>query len=149
MTKYIFDTNITSILWRDEQVSYNLLDKISNLPDEDIITVSVLTLYESNYGLKNSDNTKQKQEIIDNIDFIQKYFDVIPLDLKEMEIYADLKVAYKKYTGITKKNAKKNDLDLLIASTAIAENAILISNDKIFETLSEIEPNLQYENWLK
>jgi len=149
MTKYIFDTNITSIIGREEQVSYNLLDKISNLSDEDIITVSVLTLYESNYGLKNSDNEKQKQEIIDNIDFVQKYFDVIPLDLKEMEIYADLKVAYKKYTGITKKNAKKNDLDLLIASTAIAENAILISNDKIFETLSKIQPNLQYENWLK
>lgn len=149
MTKYIFDTNITSIIGKNEQVSYDLLDKLSNLPDEDSISISVLTLYESNYGLKNSNNEEQKQEIRNNIDFIQKYFDVIPLDLKEMEIYADLKVAYKKHTGITKKDAKKNDLDLLIASSAIAENAILVSNDKIFETLSRIEPSLQYENWLK
>jgi len=149
MTKYIFDTNVTSILGRNQQVSYDLLDKLSNLPDEDIITVSVLTLYESNYGLKNSNNKEQKQEIINNINFIQKYFDVIPLDLKEMEIYADLKVAYKNHTGITKKDAKKNDIDLLIASSAIAENAVLVSNDKIFETLSEIEPNLKFENWLK
>ncbi|HIP36195.1 MAG TPA: type II toxin-antitoxin system VapC family toxin [Crocinitomix sp.] len=149
MTKYIFDTNVTSILGRNQQVSYDLLEKLSNLPDEDIISVSVLTLYESNYGLKNSNNEKQKQEIINNMNFIQKYFDVISLDLKEMEIYADLKVAYKNHTGITKKDAKKNDIDLLIASSAIAENAILVSNDKIFETLSKIEPNLKYENWLK
>ena len=149
MTKYIFDTNVTSILGRNQQVSYDLLDKLSNLPDEDSISVSVLTLYESNYGLKNSNNEEQKQEIMNNINFIQKYFDVIPLDLKEMDIYADLKVAYKNHTGITKKDAKKNDIDLLIASSAIAENAILVSNDSIFETLSKIEPNLKYENWLK
>lgn len=149
MTKYIFDTNVTSVLGRNQQVSYDLLEKLSNLPDEDIISVSVLTLYESNYGLKNSNNEEQKQEIINNMNFIQKYFDVISLDLKEMEIYADLKVAYKNHTGITKKDAKKNDIDLLIASSAIAENAILVSNDKIFETLSKVEPNLKYENWLK
>ena len=149
MTKYIFDTNVTSVLGRNQQVSYDLLEKLSNLPDEDIISVSVLTLYESNYGLKNSNNEEQKQEIINNMNFIQKYFDVISLDLKEMEIYADLKVAYKNHTGITKKDAKKNDIDLLIASSAIAENTILVSNDKIFETLSKVEPNLKYENWLK
>ena len=149
MTKYIFDTNVTSVLGRNQQVSYDLLEKLSNLPDEDIISVSVLTLYESNYGLRNSNNEEQKQEIINNMNFIQKYFDVISLDLKEMEIYADLKVAYKNHTGITKKDAKKNDIDLLIASSAIAENTILVSNDKIFETLSKVEPNLKYENWLK
>jgi len=149
MTKYIFDTNITSILGRDDKVSNDLLDRLSELSDEDIICVSVLTLYESNYGLKNCTSVLQKQEITNNINFIKKYFDVIPLDLKEMDIFANLKVAYKNYTGISKKDAKKNDIDLLIASSAIAENAILISNDKIFETLCELDVNLKYENWLK
>lgn len=149
MTKYVLDTNITSIIGREEQVAYNLLDRLSNLADEDTMLVSVLTLYESNYGLKNATSDLHKQEIENNIAFVQKYFEIIPLDLKEMDIYAQLKVAYKKHTGITKNDAKKNDIDLLIASSAIATNATLISNDRIFETLSEIEPRLKYENWLK
>jgi predicted nucleic acid-binding protein len=149
MTKYIFDTNITSTLGRDDKASNDLLNRISELSDEDMICVSVLTLYESNYGLKNSKSDLQKQEISKNINFIQKYFEVIPLDLKEMDIFANLKVAYKNHTGITKRDAKKNDIDLLIASSAIAENAVLVSNDKIFLTLSELDANLKYENWLK
>ncbi|MEA2028751.1 MAG: type II toxin-antitoxin system VapC family toxin [Campylobacterota bacterium] len=148
MTKYIFDTNITSIIGREEQVAYNLLDRLSKLADEDVMLVSVLTLYESNYGLKNATCDLHKQEIEKNINFVQKYFEIIPLDLKEMDIYAQLKVAYKKHTGISKNDAKKNDIDLLIASSAVATNATLISNDRIFETLSKLEPRLKYENWL-
>jgi len=59
-----------------------------------------------------------------------------------------LKIAYKNHTGISKKDAKKNDIDLLIASTAIALDATLVSNDRIFKTLSEIDSRLKYENWL-
>ena len=66
-----------------------------------------------------------------------------------MELFAELKVLYKRETGINKKAMKKNDLDILIAATAMAENAILISDDGIFEKLAEIDPKLKYENWLK
>jgi len=65
-----------------------------------------------------------------------------------MELFADLKVLYKKKTGINKKAMKKNDLDILIASTAMAESATLISDDGIFEKLSEIEPKFKWKNWL-
>jgi predicted nucleic acid-binding protein len=43
---------------------------------------------------------------------------------------------------------KKNDLDMLIASTAMAEDATLVSNDRIFATLMEIESRFRWENWL-
>ncbi len=43
---------------------------------------------------------------------------------------------------------KKYILDTLISSTAMAENATLISDDSIFEKLSEIEPKFKWENWL-
>jgi predicted nucleic acid-binding protein len=66
-----------------------------------------------------------------------------------MELYADLKVLYKKHTGINKKSMKKNDLDILIASTAMAENATLISYDGIFEKLSKIEPKFKWENCIR
>ena len=149
MKKYILDTNITSLLGSKENKENRLIfDKFSSLEDNDIIMVSVITLYETYYGLQNSEDEKQQDEIRKNIEFIKKFFEIIPLDLKEMEIYANLKVLYKKHTGINKKSMKKNDLDILLASTAIAENAILISYDGIFEKLSEIEPKFKWQNWL-
>ncbi len=150
MKKYILDTNIASLLGSEENEENRFLfDKFYNLEDDDIVMVSVITLYEVYYGLKNSQDKEQQEEIRQNIEFIQRFFEIVSLDLKEMELYADLKVLYKKHTGINKKAMKKNDLDILIASTAMAENAILISYDGIFEKLSEIEPKFKYENWLK
>jgi len=148
MKKYILDTNIASLLGSEENEENRLIfDKFYSLEDDDIVMVSVITLYEAYYGLKNSED--EEEEIRQNIEFIQKFFEIIPLDLKEMELYADLKVLYKKHTGINKKSMKKNDLDILIASTAMAENATLISYDGIFKKLSEIEPKFKWENWLK
>ena len=54
-----------------------------------------------------------------------------------------------KKSGITAKDAKKNDLDLVIASIVMGQEAILISNDGIFKRLAELEPKFKYESWLK
>ncbi len=54
-----------------------------------------------------------------------------------------------KIQQVLQKKAKKNNLDLLIASTSIAENATLVSNDKIFKKLAKLELGLKYENWLE
>jgi len=149
MKKYILDTNIASLLGGEEtNENRKIYEKFYQLDDEDVIMVSIVTLYEATYGLKHSKDKKQQEEIRQNIAYIQKYFEIIPLDLREMELFANLKVLYKNKTGINKKAMKKNDLDILIASTAMAENAILISDDGIFERLSEIEPNFKWENWL-
>jgi predicted nucleic acid-binding protein len=37
---------------------------------------------------------------------------------------------YQEETGINTKALKKNDLDFLIASSAISQGAVLVSNDK-------------------
>ena len=150
MKKYILDTNIASLLGSEEtQENQKIYEKFYQLDDEDMVMVSIVTLYEATYGLKHSEDEEQQEEIRQNIAYIRKYFEIIPLDLREMELFADLKVLYKKKTGINKKAMKKNDLDILIASTAMAENATLISDDSIFEKLSEIEPKFKWKNWLK
>jgi predicted nucleic acid-binding protein len=149
MRKYLIDTNIVSLLGgKATEESRKIYNKFYQLKDDDVIMVSIVTLYEMMYGLKHSQSSRQQDEIRQNIEFVQKYFEIIPLDLKEMELFADMKVLYKKTTGIGQKAMKKNDLDMLIASTAMAENAILISNDRIFATLMEIEPKFSWENWL-
>jgi predicted nucleic acid-binding protein len=149
MSNYILDTNIISALGAEEEEEGGVVsNKLYGLSDSDNVSVSILTLYEENYGLKNTNDEERRERFQKNLDFVQQFFYVIPLDIKEMEIYADLKIAYKNHTGISKKDAKKNDIDLLIASTAIALDATLVSNDRIFKTLSEIDSRLKYENWL-
>jgi predicted nucleic acid-binding protein len=149
MKKYILDTNIASLLGSKEtKENRKIYEKFYQLNDEDVVMVSIVTLYEATYGLKHSEDEEQQEEIRQNIAYIRKYFEIIPLDLREMELFADLKVLYKKKTGINKKAMKKNDLDILIASTAMAESATLISDDGIFEKLSEIEPKFKWKNWL-
>lgn len=145
--KYILDTNIISLLGAESNGGI-ITNRLYSLSDSDILCVSILTIYEETYGIKNSNDNARKSRFAKNIDFIKKYFQIIPLDLKEADIYADLKVAYKNHTGITPKDAKKNDIDLLIASSTIAENAILVSNDKIFEVIAKLDNRLKFENWV-
>ena len=148
MSNYILDTNIISTLGAEDRDGI-ISNRLFALSDIDNVSISIITIYEENYGLKNSNDKKQQERFKKNLDLIQQFFEIIPLDIKEMDIYASLKIAYKNHTGITKKDAKKNDLDLLIASTAIAIDATLIINDKIFKTLALLEPRLKYENWLE
>ncbi len=142
---YVLDTNIVSLIGVNEKVNNHL----SKLKNTDNVYVSILTIYEAQYGLENTNDLIKKREIKENIDLIKKYFDIIPLDLKEAQYYSQLKVKYKNYTGMNKNSVKKNDIDLLIVASAISKNAVLVSNDKIFETLAKLNTKLKYENWLK
>ncbi len=48
--------------------------RFASLADDDAVMVSIVTLYEAQYGLKNSKNAQQQKEIADNIALIRKYF---------------------------------------------------------------------------
>ena len=149
MKRYILDTNIVSDLQTDTEVGSKILEKLKNLDADDEVLVSIIVLYELVYGLNNISDEKQKEAVEQGISFIKKYLSIIPLDMKEIDIFANLKTKYKKATGINKNAIKRHNLDLLIASTAIAMDAIIVSDDGIFEKLMEIEPSLKYENWLR
>ena len=112
------------------------------------MAVSIIVLYELVYGLNNISDEEQKKGANQGINFIKNYLSVIPLDMKEVEIFAKLKTKYKQSTGINRNAINRHNLDLLIASTAMATNSIIVSNNRIFEKLVEIEPKLKYENWL-
>ena len=149
MKKYILDTNIISYIEIDSVKSTAIKNRLRTLTDDDLVAVSIITLYEMIYGLNSASNPIQKESISKAIHFIKKYLHIFPLDLKEVEIFGKLKIKYKNHTGINKTAIKKHNLDLLLASTAIAENAIVVSNDKIFQTISQLEPKFICENWVE
>jgi len=70
------------------------------------------------------------------------------LSVEEIDIFGKLKAKYKEETAIKTKALKKNDLDFLIASTAISQGAILVSNDGIFGDIVEYGLRLEFEEWV-
>jgi len=148
MKTYLLDTNIISYLTDPNSPHKDRIKKrLLSLSEDDNVSVSIITLYELSYGLNTMNDSKNKVIFETGIKFIKEYLDIYPLDINEVELFGILKARYKKSTGIAKVAIKKNDLDFLIAATAINHNAILVSNDIIFNKLIELEPSLKSENW--
>ena len=148
-TTYLLDTNIISYLTDPNSPHKDKIkNKLLSLSEDDIVSVSIITLYELSYGLSTITNSKNKAIFESGIEFIKEYLDIYPLDINEIDIFGMLKSQYKKSTGIAKTAIKKNDLDFLIVATAINRNAVLVSNDAIFNKIIELEPNIKHENWV-
>ena len=109
--------------------------------------VSLLTLYEISLGISLATTSEVKDIMKDTIELIETHFEVLPLTREEARLFGYLKSAYIKAYGMKAKSAKRDDIDLILACSAIKEKAVLVSNDKIFNKLQDVDLGLQYENW--
>jgi predicted nucleic acid-binding protein len=148
---YLLDTNIISYL-TDPQSPHRtkVKEKLFSLSEDDSVAVSILTLYELAYGLATFKESKKddKKLFQQGIEFVKEYLDIFPLSVEEIDIFGEIKTKYKKQTGINTKALKKNDIDFLIASTAISQGAILVSNDGVFGDIVDYEVGLEFEVWV-
>lgn len=97
---------------------------------------------------KKDDNDQDKKLFESGIEFIKEYLEIFPLSVEEIDIFGKIKAKYRQETGINTKALKKNDLDFLIASTAISQGAILVSNDGIFGDIVDYGLGLEFEEWV-
>lgn len=101
----------------------------------DDCAISEITLAELIFGAENSSNPKKNHKIIDTFSDQVK---IIPI-FNSIHIYAKEKVR------LRKKGVMISDFDLLIGSTAIANELIMVTeNVKEFNRISKIE----IENWI-
>ncbi|MCX7087104.1 MAG: type II toxin-antitoxin system VapC family toxin, partial [Methylococcales bacterium] len=117
-----------------------------NLKNTDNVAISILTLYELEYGLANAPDNKKaviEQKIIE----VQADFTVFPLSKKGAKVFGSFKKSIKESKMLTKENIKKHNIDLMIAATAIVENYTLVSADTIFPEISTMDTRLKLENW--
>ena len=152
---YLLDTNIISYLTDSKSPYRNAVkEKLFSLSENDRVAVSIVTLYELAYGLatfeesKTDKNNRDEKLFESGIEFIKEYLDIFPLSVEEIDIFGKIKAKYKEQTGINIKALKKNDLDFLIASTAISQGAVLVSNDGIFGDIVEYGFGLEFEEWV-
>jgi predicted nucleic acid-binding protein len=150
MKRYILDSNILSALEDSESPEYtNLFNKLSSLKEEDEVCVSIISLYEYNYGIFNAPDKGLSKQLQRAKETLLKIFKIIPLSLRGAELYGKIKAEYKKRNGHSRSDMKRHNIDIILASTAIEQDAVIVSKDKIFSKIHEINQDLQFENWGK
>jgi predicted nucleic acid-binding protein len=148
MRRYILDSDFLTALEDSDSPEYKKIsEKLSSLPDEDKVCVSIISMYEYYYGISNATDESLSQQLLRAKDTLLEFFTILPLTLKGGELYGKIKAEYKKRTGTTRGDMRRHNVDIILASTALEKNAVIVSQDKIFLKIQEFKPELQIENW--
>ena len=134
MKRCTLDTNIISaFLKKDLRVVRRVSDYLESF---DRLTINIISYYEILRGLKdlgNEEKLRKFEEFVQENEFISIGKDAV---IKAAEIYAYLK----------KQGNLIEDADILMASIAIVENLVLVTNNiKHFDRIE----SLSTENWLE
>lgn len=148
MKRYVRDSNFLGTLEDSDSPEYKeIFKKLSSLPDEDEVCVSIISIYEYYFGIFNAPDESLSQQLLKTKDTILEIFIILPLTLKSAELYGKIKTAYKKQIGATRAGMRKHNVDFILASTALEQQAVIVSKDNIFLKIQEFEQKLQVENW--
>ena len=112
---------------------YELNKKILEVGEENCF-ISEITVAELKYGIENSKTIEMMREIVEA--FILK-FPIIP-------IYNSLDIYAKEKAKLRKKGLLVDDFDILIGSTAIANEMVLVTNNVAH--LNRLD-HIVIENW--
>ena len=146
---YLLDTNTLSDLYNNHSNNHHkIIAHIQALNEDDKMVVSVLSMYEMAYALQNTPEHK-KDKIKQGIDNIAQSFLILPLIPSYTEAFGLLKKQFKDSRAINKENIKKHTLDIMLASCAITEGTTLVSADKIFPALQQLNKQLEIEDWTR
>ena len=130
---YLIDTDTIIFALRGDDKVLEKFKENKNIP----ISISMITYAELIFGAKRSQN-EQKNMI--KVNHIRDIYPIEELNEGVMEVFADIKAK------MFEKGIKIEDMDLLIASTAIYNELVLVTNNT--KHLKNI-PNLKLENWKK
>ena len=138
---YLLDTNIISELTKEIQ-NQNVVKKI--FETQKISALSSVTWAEALYGIKRLAEGKRKENLSDfYINTVQSMYEFLDFDIHAASIYSDIKSRLEEIGKIPA------ELDLQIASVAIANNLILVTrNVQDFIYIKECSA-LMLENWFE
>lgn len=147
MAKYLLDSNIITALEDPDKPGFMLVtERLLVLAEHDEVCISILAAYEYKHGIAKA-SEELKESLQKSWDDFEERFAIVPLSLDGAELYGTLKAEYEKHTGASKRALMERTVDLILASTAIEHEAVLVSDDRIFHTIREFTPSLQVENW--
>lgn len=141
MKMYLLDTNIIS---EPAKAKANPVVTEKILENIEYSCIASVVWAETLSGIKSLPDGKRKDMLFDYaINQIQKLYEILPFDDFAASIYSDL------ISRLQTKGKMPQKLDLMIASTAIANNLILVTrNTSDFQPIKEVS-NLMLENWFE
>lgn len=131
MPRYMLDTNMCIYLIKNQPKQ--VARRFVNCFVGDVV-MSAITFAELDYGVAVS---KDPERELNNLNKLVKLINVMPFDANAARAYGAVRMATRE--------RKKDHLDKLIASHAIALNIILVTNN---ERDFIAYPGLQIENWI-
>ncbi len=146
--RFLLDSDIVTDLYDKSAVNHpRIAGRLASLDDEDEVCVSILTVYEFEYGLANAPADKS-DAISKKVLEAQADFDVLPLSSAGAKHFGSLKKALKDRRSLTQEGAKKHNIDLIIAATALAEGCRLVSGDAVYREFQTSHPDLALDDWV-
>ena len=144
---YLLDSNIVSDFYDKDSTNHlQIVQQLGNLNDDDQVFVSIISLYELEYGYNNAPED-MKRVVRKKIEEAKEDFSILPLAIEGSICFGKLKKSVVEKRKLKKENAKKHNIDIILACTAVVNSCILISEDTIFAELKQIEPKLKTESW--
>lgn len=146
--RYLLDSDSLSDLFEPSSPGHqSIARRFTALIDSDLVFVSILALYELEYGYANAPD-ERKPVIRQRISSLQSDFSILPLTPEAARLFGALKARFRNFRQLGKKSSKTHNVDLMMAATAITEGCILIAADSIYSDLQRLDPTLRIENWL-
>ena len=128
---YLLDTDIIIYSLKGHEAVRENLEKHINDP----VKICVITIMELYYGAYKSEHVSGN---LAKIKAIETGFETIPIGNESSEIFGMLKASFQK------KGESLDDFDLIIASCALANNLVLVTNNaKHFKRIE----SLKLDNW--
>ena len=130
--KYLLDTNICIYFLKGR---FGLLEKFDKIGFENLY-ISEITIAELKFGAAKSDRPSKNKVVVDEL--INRF--------KQIPIYSSLDIFAEEKARLRKEGNIVDDFDLLIGATAIANEMVLVTNNKKhFDRLR----NIRIKNWTK
>ena len=130
---YLIDTDTIIYCLKGNEVTKRKLELHLNDP----IKISVITLMELYYGAYKSQKIENN---LAKIKALETSLEVLPANQEIVEIFGMLK------SKLEKTGKSMDDFDLILASTALSHNLIIVTNNtKHFQRVE----GLKIENWTK
>ncbi len=133
MLSYMLDTNMVSSIVKGRSLAASA--RLLALQDNEIATLSAITVAEIRYGLARRPEATTLKSLMDG--FLASIH-VLPWGRDEAEVYGRVRARLEK-SGLSLGNR-----DMMIAAHAISTGATLVTNDKAFVQVDELAATV---NW--
>ena len=124
---YLLDSDVIIDFLKGKEPIYGIIQKVSH----ERCYISVISWMEVNYGIEKVGSIKEKKEFQDFLDKLK--VKILSIDERVGGIFIEKKIS------LENKGIRIADFDLIIASTAIAYNLILVTrNKRHFSRIKEV-----------